>query len=107
MRKLLTGYAVSYNGKHNRHGYLFQSRYKSIVSEEESYLLELVRYMQLNPVRAGIAQTLDELDAYPYSGHSVIMGGAVHKWQDGEYVLSLFGAKEGKAKKARKHTGDS
>lgn len=43
MRKLLTGYAVSYNRRHKRHGYLFQNRYKSIICEEENYLLELVR----------------------------------------------------------------
>ena len=99
MRKLLTGYAVSYNRRHNRHGYLFQNRYKSIICEEENYLLELVRYIHLNPLRAGLAHTMDELDAYLYSGHSVIMGKAVHKWQDREYVLRLFGDKEGRAKK--------
>ena len=99
MRKLLTGYAISYNRRHNRHGYLFQNRFKSIVCEEEEYLLELVRYIHLNPLRAGLAHTLDELDAYAYSGHSVIMGNPGHKWQDGEYVLRLFGAKEGRAKK--------
>jgi putative transposase len=99
MRKLLTGYAVSYNRRQKRHGYLFQNRYKSIICEEENYLLELVRYIHLNPLRAGLAHTLDELDAYPYSGHSVIMGREGHKWQDREYVLKLFGTKEGRAKK--------
>jgi len=102
MRKLLTGYAISYNRRHKRHGYLFQNRYKSIVCEEENYLLELVRYIHLNPVRAGVAKTLDELDAYPYSGHSIIMGKIGHKWQDREYVLRLFGDKEGRAKKEYK-----
>lgn len=99
MRKLLTGYAISYNRRHNRHGYLFQNRYKSIVCEEENYLLELVRYIHLNPMRAGVAKTLYELDAYPYSGHSVIIGKIGHKWQDRDYVLRLFGDKEGRAKK--------
>ncbi len=99
MRKLLTGYAVSYNRRHKRHGYLFQNRYKSIVCEEDKYLLELVRYIHLNPVRVGVAKTLGELDTYPYSGHSVIMGKVGHKWQDRDYVLRLFGDKEGKAKK--------
>lgn len=42
MRRLLTGYAISYNQRHKRHGYLFQNRYKSIVCDEESYFLELV-----------------------------------------------------------------
>lgn len=99
MRKLLTGYAITHNRRHSRHGYLFQNRYKSIVCEEEDYLLELVRYIHLNPLRAGGARTLEELDAYPYSGHSVIIGKIKHKWQDQDYVLSLFGDKEGRAKK--------
>ena len=43
MRKFLTGYAVSYNRRHRRHGYLFQNRYKSIVVEEDTYFKELVR----------------------------------------------------------------
>jgi len=60
MRKLLTGYAISYNRRHKRHGYLFQNRYKSIVCEEDSYLLELVRYIHLNPIRAGVAKKSDE-----------------------------------------------
>ena len=52
MRRLLTGYAVSFNRRNKRSGHLFQNRYKSIVCEEEPYLLELVRYIHLNPVRA-------------------------------------------------------
>jgi REP element-mobilizing transposase RayT len=99
MRKLLTGYAISYNRRHSRQGYLFQNRYKSIVCEEESYLLELVRYIHLNPLRVGVTKTLEALDAYPYSGHSAIIGKNIHKWQDCESVLGLFGNKEGRAKK--------
>src|SRR5215510_12866216 len=45
MRRLLTGYAVTYNLRHQRHGHLFQNRYKSIVCEEDSYFQELVRYI--------------------------------------------------------------
>ena len=55
MRRLLTGYAVSFNRRHRRHGQLFQNRYKSILCQQEPYLLELVRYIHLNPLRAGIA----------------------------------------------------
>ena len=43
MRRLLTGYAVSFNRRHRRHGHLFQNRYKSILCQEDPYLLELVR----------------------------------------------------------------
>ena len=51
---------------------------------------ELVRYIHLNPVRAGIAAGMDELDVYVYSGHSALMGSLPRPWQDTEYVLALF-----------------
>ena len=54
MRRLLTGYVVSFNKRHRRSGQLFQNRYKSIICDEEVYFTELVRYIHLNPVRAGI-----------------------------------------------------
>jgi REP element-mobilizing transposase RayT len=60
MRRLLTGYAVSFNRHNRRSGHLFQNRYKSIVCEEEMYLLELIRYIHLNPLRAGIVKSLEE-----------------------------------------------
>lgn len=52
MRRLLTGYAQDFNRRYRRHGQLFQNRYKSILCEEDPYLLELVRYIHLNPLRA-------------------------------------------------------
>ena len=74
MRRVMTGYAVSFNLRHKRHGHVFQNRYRSIVCEEESYLLELVRYIHLNPLRAGIVKSLEELETFPYSGHSALVG---------------------------------
>ena len=47
MRRFLTGYAVSYNLRHHRHGHLFQNRYKSMVCDGDSYFTELVRYLRL------------------------------------------------------------
>ena len=91
MRRLLTGYAVSFNRRHRRFGHLFQNRYKSILCQEEAYLLELVRYIHLNPIRAKIVKDIQSLDKYPYSGHSVIMGRFHNDWQDIEWVLTLFG----------------
>jgi putative transposase len=99
MRKLLTGYAVTFNKRHRRHGHLFQNRYKSILCEEESYLQELVRYIHLNPLRAGLVKGLRELESYPYSGHSVLMGKKRRVWQDRDYVLRYFGQREREAKK--------
>ena len=100
MGRLLTGYAITYNHRHRRHGHLFQNRYKSIVCDEDAYFQELVRYIHLNPLRAGIVESMPELDRYPWSGHSVIMGHRKRVWQDRNYVLSWFGKKEGDAKKA-------
>ncbi len=74
MRRLMTGYAVTFNKRHKRSGHLFQNRYKSIVCEEDPYLLELIRYIHLNPLRAGLVKDLKELDKYPWTGHSAIMG---------------------------------
>jgi REP element-mobilizing transposase RayT len=74
MRRLMTGYAVTFNKRHKRSGHLFQNRYKSIVCEEDQYLLELIRYIHLNPLRAGLIKDLKELDKYPWTGHSAIMG---------------------------------
>ena len=91
MRRLLTGYAQQFNRRHKRHGHLFQNRYKSILCEEDPYLLELVRYIHLNPLRAGTVNDLIELNTYPQTGHSTIMGKMNNEWQDTEYVLKLFG----------------
>jgi len=74
MRRLLTGYAVSYNRRHKRHGQLFQNRYKSVICQEDRYLQELVRYIHLNPLRARIVKGLDELDGYSYCGHPALAG---------------------------------
>ncbi len=94
MRRLLTGYAVSFNLRHQRSGHLFQNRYKSIVCEEDSYLLELVRYIHLNAIRAGLVKDLRELDRYRWSGHSVLMGYEQRDWQAKEEVLSHVGRRK-------------
>ena len=91
MRRLLTGYAVNFNKRHRRHGHLFQNRYKSIVCQEDRYLLELVRYIHLNPLRAGLIRELQQLDRYPWSGHGALMGKLERTWQATEYVLSFYG----------------
>jgi len=98
MRKLLTGYAVTFNKRHRRHGHLFQNRYKSILCEEEAYLQELVRYIHLNPLRAGIVKDLRGLASYSFCGHSALMGNKERSWQDKDYVLGYFGKTEKEAK---------
>ena len=100
MRRLLSGYAMYYNRRHKRYGHLFQNRYKSIVCEEDAYFKELVRYIHLNPLRAGVADKLSALDSYKWCGHSVIMNRRKNNWQDREYVLTWFGDKEADARKS-------
>jgi len=99
MRRLLTGYAVWFNRSRRRFGHLFQNRFKSILCQEDSYLLELVRYIHLNPLRAGLVKSIPELETYPYSGHGTLMGGFQKSWQETEEILKLFGSKPASARR--------
>jgi len=92
MRKLLTWYAQYYNRRHHRRGHLFENRYKSILCDEDEYLLALIRYIHLNPLRAGIVKTIEALDSYRWSGHRAIIGKANNTWMDTDYVLAQFGS---------------
>lgn len=56
MCRLLTGHAIYFNRRHRRYGHLFQNRYKSILWQQDAYLLELVRYIHLNPLRARLVK---------------------------------------------------
>ena len=94
MKKLLTGYVVNFNRRHNRYGHLFQNRYKSIVCQEDAYLMELVRYIHLNLLRAGIVKDMTGLNRSPWSGHSALLGNKKREWQNTEYVLTYFGSKK-------------
>jgi REP element-mobilizing transposase RayT len=100
MRRLLTGYVVSFNLRHDRTGTLFQNRYKSILCQEDPFFLELVRYIHLNPLRAGLVGSMQQLDRYPYCGHAIIMGKSSNDWQNTQYVLSLFDQNAASARRA-------
>ena len=69
MRRVLTGYAVRFNLRHRRQGHLFQNRYRSVLCQEEPYLLELVRYIHLNPERHGL---VDDFRLWPYSSYGAL-----------------------------------
>jgi len=97
MKQLLTGYVVNFNLRHKRHGHLFQNRYKSIICEEDPYLLELTRYIHLNPLRAGIVKNLGELGRYPWAGHAVVMGKRKAGWQEVKTILAYFGKRRREA----------
>ena len=100
MRRFLTGYSVSFNRKHHRWGHLFQNRYKSILCQEETYLLELTRYIHLNPLRAKLVENMKGLDTYKYCGHGAVMGRNENDWQDTDYILKRFGKKRASSRKA-------
>ncbi len=100
MCRLLTGHATYFNRRHNRQGHLFQNRYKSILCQEDTYLLELVRYIHLNPLRAKLISNLDDLATYPFCGHGVILGNFQFSWQNSAAVLLLFGQHVGSARSA-------
>jgi len=97
MRKVLTWYAQYYNRRHKRTGHLFENRYKSILCDEDNYLLALVLYIHLNPLRAGIVKAIEELNRHPWSGHRTIIGKTTHTWMDVKYVLAQFGTTRRKA----------
>jgi putative transposase len=90
MSRLLTGYAIYHNRRHDRQGHLFQNRYKSILCQENTYLLELVRYIHLNPLRGKIVEDINHLDKYRYCGHSTILGNINNSWQEIDRILGLF-----------------
>lgn len=98
MKRQLTWYAQYYNRRHRRSGHLFENRYKSILCDEDNYLLALIRYIHLNPIRAGIVKTLEELDRYPWCSHSAVAGKRECSWVDADYVLTQFGDKKRKAR---------
>ena len=91
LSKVMQGLGQSYTGYYNRKykmsGHLFQGRYKAVLCERDAYLLELVRYIHLNPVRAGMVKLPDE---YPWSSHYAYLNGASGGLVDVDRPLSLI-----------------
>jgi len=100
MSSVLGGYASFYNRRHKRVGYVFQNRYKSILCDADTYLLELIRYIHLNPIRAGMLPDLDALGRYRWTGHAGVLGRYTQSWHATDAVHSLFGHKRGRAREA-------
>ena len=97
MRSLNGGYASRYNRKYKRRGYLFQNRFKSILCQEQGYVVRLIKYIHLNPLRAGKVNSLEELGNYQWCGHGSLIGssGALgQNFQNREQALRFFGANE-------------
>ncbi len=89
MRQLNGVYTQTFNRSHGRAGHVFQGRYKAILVEKESYLLELARYIVLNPVRAGLARTARD---WPWSSYRATVGhGEGPDCLNVEWLLATFG----------------
>ncbi len=97
MQNLAFRYTRHINARERRAGHLFQGRYKAILVDGESYLLELVRYVHLNPVRAGLCDTPE---AWRWSGHRAYVGRAAAPWLTTDWVLGLLAPEEGDARAA-------
>ena len=87
MHPLLTWYSGRYNWQHDRRGHVFQGRYQTVLLQREAHLLELVRYLHLNPVRAGLVRSPEE---YTWSSHSAYCAGSGHGWLAVEQALRVF-----------------
>ena len=98
MKPLGGDYARYYNKKYNRRGPLFCDRYKSIATQDQYYLEQLVRYIHLNPIRAKVCTTIRQLDSYQWCGHRAIVRGDGSGFQEVKQVLCRFGKNRGKAR---------
>ncbi len=87
MQGLQQSYTQYFNRTHHKVGHLFQGRYKAIVCEKERYLLALIRYIHLNPVRAKLVA---KPEGYPYSGHRMYLTGEATEVLDPAWGLALF-----------------
>lgn len=95
MRQLNGVYTQRFNRSHNRVGHVFQGRYKAILVERDSYLLELARYVVLNPLRA---RMVDRLDDWPWSSYPATCGQAPSpSWLQTEWILGQFGEQRSRA----------
>jgi len=97
MRRILTSYALYYNKTYKRVGHLFQNRYKSILCDMDDYLLILIRYIHLNPVKAKKID-FEKLREYHWTGHREIVNDGKERIINRDEILRCFGQKEGEAR---------
>ncbi len=103
MRGLNGGYAAYYNKRHGKHGPLFRGRFKSVLCQDQGYAAQLIKYINLNPLRAGMVNSLEQLINYTWCGHGFLMGNsnALGKtFQKREECLRRFGKNEEEALKS-------
>jgi putative transposase len=100
MRQLNGAYSQQFNRRHGLVGHVFQGRYKAILVQKESYLLELSRYIVLNPIRANMVTSLDD---WRWSSYRYFMQPSdLPPWLDPDFLLAHFGADRTSARSAYK-----
>ena len=96
MQSLSQRYTGWINRQRKRRGHLFQGRYKALLIDAEAYLLELVRYIHLNPVRAGVVESVED---YPWSSYHAYLGRKKLTWLTTNWVLAQFSNRRSTARK--------
>lgn len=100
MRQLNGLYTQRFNRRHGQVGHLFQGRYKAILVQKEAHLLELSRYVVLNPVRAGMVELPE---SWEWSSYPLVMADTLSpEWLDTDWLLSQFGTQRNAARRAFK-----
>lgn len=98
MREVNGVYTQGFNRRHRRVGHVLQGRYKATLVDQDAYLLELARYIVLNPVRAGLVQSAEEST---WSSYRTVMGKApALDWLPVDDILSMFHSQRGPARRA-------
>src|SRR3989338_6659575 len=87
MKRLLGVYTIRFNRKHKRYGHLFQGRYKAYLVDQDSYFLELSRYIHLNPVKAKLSRTPEE---YRWSSMQFFLGAGGPSCLHKKFTLESF-----------------
>lgn len=95
MQNISQRYTQWYNWRHSTSGHVFQGRYKAVMVDADSYLLQLAAYIHLNPVRARIT---DRPENYRWSSHRAYLGKENLSWLETGFILSQFSGKVGKAR---------
>ena len=103
MQRLLTGYSVTFNRRHRRVGHLFQNRYTAVLCDDDVYLLTLVRYVHLNPVRAGV---VTDPQHYRWSSQAAYESRRPAEWIDTHTVLEMAGGRRAFARFVRDGIGE-
>ena len=94
MQRIKGGYSGYFNRKYRRTGTIYDGRYKSTVVEEEDYLLRLVRYIHLNPYRAGMVKDLKEMSEYRWSGHRAMISRKRQPFHDVKVIKDRFNGRK-------------